>query len=165
MKKIIISDTTTLITLAKTNQLYLLTNLIDTIYIPNAVMEEIDYKDDYAKSIIEKSDFIEIREVTNKSILRETQLTNLDRGETEAISLALETNLGLIIDEKLGRRYAESKGIKIIGLLGILKSNLIRNHISYIDLLYILNECKNAKFRLGARLEKDFLESLSKYAK
>jgi len=42
--KIVISDTTALIILAKTNHLNLLTNLIDKVYVPKAVMEEFDTK-------------------------------------------------------------------------------------------------------------------------
>jgi len=163
MKKVIISDTTALIILAKTNHLELLTNLIDKVYVPSAVMEEIGYKNDEVKYIIEQSTFIEMKKITNQSILKEVKLSNLDRGEVEAISLALENDLSLIIDERLGRRYAESKGVKIIGLLGILKANLVKEYISYVDLLYILNEFKGVKFRISARLEENFLRSLSDY--
>ena len=165
MKKVIISDTTALIILAKTNHLELLTNLIDKVYVPTAVMEEIGYKNDEVKYIIEQARFIEVKKITNQSILKEVKLRNLDGGEVEAISLALETDLSLIIDERLGRRYAESKGVKIIGLLGILKANLVKEHISYVDLLYILNEFKGVKFRISARLEENFLRSLSDYSK
>ena len=163
MKKVIISDTTALIILAKTNHLELLTNLIDKVYVPTTVMEEIGYKNDEVKYIIEQSRFIEVKKITNQSILKEVKLSNLDRGEVEAISLALENDLSLIIDERLGRRYAESKGVKIIGLLGILKANLVKEYISYVDLLYILNEFKGVKFRISARLEENFLRSLSDY--
>lgn len=164
MKKIIISDTTALIILSKTNHLELLTNLIDKVYIPNAVMEEISYKNDKVKYLIENSSFIEVKRVTNETILEEVQLNNLDKGEVEAISLALEEDYQLLIDERLGRKYAESRGVKIIGLLGILKANLIKNHISYVDLLYIFDEFKNAKLRVSKNLEKVFLESLSNFS-
>ncbi len=59
--RIIISDTTALIILAKTNHLELITNLIDKVYVPVAVMQEIKYKNDIVKLIIESSDFIEVR--------------------------------------------------------------------------------------------------------
>ena len=164
MKKIIISDTTALIILSKTNHLELLTNLIDKVYIPNAVMEEISYKNDKVKYLIKNSSFIEVKKITNQAILKEVESNNLDRGEIEAISLALEEDYQLLIDERLGRKYAESRGLKIIGLLGILKANLIKNHISYVDLLYILEEFKNAKLRISKKLEKVFLESLSEFS-
>ena len=164
MKKIIISDTTALIILSKTNHLELLTNLIDKVYIPNAVMEEISYKNDKVKYLIKNSSFIEVKKITNQAILKEVQSNNLDRAEIKAISLALEEDYQLLIDERLGRKYAESRGLKIIGLLGILKANLIKNNISYVDLLYILEELKNAKLRISKKLEKVFLESLSEFS-
>lgn len=158
--KIIISDTTALIILAKTNHLNLLTDLIDKVYVPKAVMEEIRYKNDIVKVLIENSDFIQIEEVTNQKILDEIKKTNLDLGETEAIALALELGLRLIIDEKSGRKIAKEKGVKIIGLLGILETNFRLNLISYRELLYILDDFKRADYRLSSKLEKDFLESL-----
>jgi predicted nucleic acid-binding protein len=69
--KIIISDTTALIILAKSNHLNLLTNIIDRVYIPKAVMCELQYKNDIVKVLVESSDFIEVQEVNNQEILCE----------------------------------------------------------------------------------------------
>jgi predicted nucleic acid-binding protein len=122
-------------------------------------MQELAFKDDEVKSLIQKSDFIEVKPLSKK-IGQDLLDSNLDKGETEAIALALETNLSLIIDERSGRKFAEKKGVKIIGLLGILKANLARDHIAYTELLYILEEFKSVDFRLSKRLEEDFLKSL-----
>jgi predicted nucleic acid-binding protein len=157
---LIISDTTTPMILAKTNHLNLLSNFVEIVYIPPAVKEELSQKNDGVKEAIEKADFIKIREVSNQRILDDIQSANLDRGEIEAISLALETGLDLIIDERLGRRYAQSKNINIMGLLGILKINLVNGFISYVELLYILEEFKEVGFRINPRLEKSFLDSI-----
>jgi len=157
----IISDTTTPIILAKTNHLNLLSNFIETVYIPIAVKKELSLKNDGVKEAIEKANFIKVREVKNRTILNEVNLANLDMGEIEAIALALETGLDLIIDERLGRRYAQSKSINIIGLLGILKINLLNDFISYTELLYMLEEFKEVGFRISPRLEKSFLDSIS----
>lgn len=157
---LIISDTTTPMILAKTNHLNLLSNFVEIVYIPPAVKEELSQKNDGVKEAIEKADFIKIREVSNQTILDDIQSANLDRGEIEAISLALETGLDLIIDERLGRRYAQSKNINIMGLLGILKINLLNGFISYLELLYILEEFKEVGFRINPRLEKSFLDSI-----
>ena len=159
--KIIISDTTALIILAKSNHLDLLTNFIDRVYIPRAVMQEIQYKNDIVKVLIENSDFIEMQEVSNQEILCDIQSTNLDLGETEAIALALEMNLRLIIDEKTGRKIAKQKGVKIIGLLGILEANFRLEFISYRELLYILEDFKRVNYRLSSVLERAFLEGLN----
>jgi len=158
--KIIISDTTALIILAKTNHLDLLSNFIDRVYIPKAVMSEIRYKNDIVKVLIENSDFIEVKEVSSQEILSDIETTNLDLGETEAIALALELDLRLIIDEKMGRKIASQKGVKIIGLLGILEANFRLEFISYRELLYILEDFRSVDYRLNIRLEKAFLEGL-----
>jgi len=159
--KLIISDSTALIVLSKTKHLNLLSNFVTTVYIPQAVKNEVSYKDDIVKISIEKSSFIEVKQVTNKEILQEIQSnSNLDKGEIEAITLALETGLDLIIDEKAGRKFAQYKNIQVTGLLGILKINLLNNFIDYTELLFILEEFKNVDFRLSKKLEKDFLDSL-----
>ncbi len=161
--KIIVSDTTALIVLAKTNHLELLSNFIEKVYMPSAVMEELSFKDDGVFHRIENSDFIEVKNIEDQSILNDIKTSNLDRGEIEAISLALETNLDLLIDEKAGRKYAIEKGIEILGLLGVLKINLLKGCISFVELLYILDEFKKVNFRLSPKLEKSFLDSLSAY--
>jgi len=158
--KIIISDTTALIILAKSNHLNLLTNIIDIVYVPKAVMREIQYKNDIVKILIESADFIEVQEVSNQEILCDIQSTNLDLGETEAIALALEMDLRLIIDEKTGRKIAKQKGVKIIGLLGILEANFRLGFISYRELLYVLEDFKGVNYRLSSVLERAFLEGL-----
>lgn len=69
---------------------------------------------------VQTLDWIEIRPVTNLELLRTLQ-TNLDAGEAEAITLAVELNANrLIIDERRGRNEAKRFGLEAIGLLGIL---------------------------------------------
>lgn len=161
MKKIIISDTTALIILAKSNQLKLLQNFIDIVYISNAVLDEICIKDDIVKTRILNSDFIKVKQIQDFKIYEKMKAeSNLDKGELEAITLAIEYDLALIIDEKLGRKFAISKGVNILGLLGVLKINLILKKINYIELLYILEEFKSIGFRISHKVEKDFLETL-----
>jgi predicted nucleic acid-binding protein len=49
-------------------------------------------------------------------------LKALDPGEREAILLAEQLNADLVIlDDKAARQIADERGLKIIGLLGILK--------------------------------------------
>ncbi len=65
-----------------------------------------------------------------------------------------------IVYEKSDRKIAEKKGVRTIGLLGILEANYRLEFISYRDLLYILDEFKRVGYRLNSKLEKSFLEGL-----
>jgi predicted nucleic acid-binding protein len=65
-------------------------------------------------------DYLEIRPIRDGDAA--TALgQNLDRGESEAIVLAEECQADyLLMDDKLGRAVAESRGLRVIGLLGVL---------------------------------------------
>ena len=92
--------------------------------IPQGVAEELKNASDEENLIagVLSLDWIEVVPAKNLeliSILRNNH--NLDRGEAEAIALALELNADeLLIDERLGRREATRLGLPITGVLGIL---------------------------------------------
>lgn len=157
---IIISDSTTLIILAKTDRLYLLSNLFEKVYIPQAVFDEINCKQDKVSQRLHDAKFIELNQVTNQNLLSEIANYNIDKGESEAITLALELHEKLLIDERKGRIVAKEKGVFIIGLLGILRENYQSNLISYDELIEILDDFKAKKLRLSQALERVFLDSL-----
>lgn len=156
----VISDTTALIILAKSDKLELLSNLFEVIYIPEAVKEELDFKDDIVKYRIDRFETITIQPVTNREILTKIQKLNIDRGEVEAISLALELNLRLIIDERKGRKIAITQGLKVIGALGILIENYRQNFISLDETRYCFNLFKKSGLRISESLELLFFEKL-----
>ena len=154
--KIIISDTTALITFAKSDILSLLDNLFETIYIPKAVHNELIIKDDIVKYRIDKFDKILTKEVTDLSILENIEKFKIDKGETEAISLALELSLKLIIDERKGREVALSQGVSIVGVLGILIENYRQDYISFDDAHYYFELVKKNGLRVNEKLEDIF---------
>ncbi|WP_338763860.1 DUF3368 domain-containing protein [Bernardetia sp. ABR2-2B] len=132
---IIISDTSSISNLIQIDLIYILQELFEDIYITSSVREEL-YVLPKQKKIIESLDWIKTQNPQNQTLVEEL-LEELDIGEAHSIILALETNAKfLIIDEYKGRVIAEQRGVKIIGVLGILikaKQNniipLVKPHI------------------------------------
>lgn len=152
----IVSDSTTLIILYDLGKLEYLHNLFQTIYIPQKVYEEISFK----KEII-LSDFILISKPKPTSRLEELKLL-LDDGESEAIALALEKNLPLIIDEKKGRKIAKNLNIAILGLLGIIYLNIKKGFISIDEATCFLANAKNNGYRISQKLIDEMFERVYK---
>jgi predicted nucleic acid-binding protein len=141
MSKIIISDTSCLIALFNVGLLHILKDLFDVIIITPEIKEE------FGQSL---PNWIIIKQV--KNIEKQSQIEALlDKGESSAIALALETeNAFLIIDEIKGRKVAKSYEIDIIGTIGILvlanKKGLIK------DLPAVISKLIDNGFRLSEKL-------------
>ena len=120
-KRIIVTNTTPIISLALVGQLNLLHRLYDQVVIPPAVQNEILAGGASGIGIAElkKSDWLIVAALRDSS--RADLLSDLDRGEAEAIALAQELGAGLlIIDERIARKHARRLGLKITGTLGVL---------------------------------------------
>lgn len=79
---------------------------------------------------MEALDWIVIKEIVDKKLLK--YLTRiLDKGEAASIVLAIELKGDLVlIDEKKGRIVAKSRGLKVMGLIGVLIEAKSRGMIS-----------------------------------
>jgi predicted nucleic acid-binding protein len=83
----------------------------------------------------------------------------LDRGEAEAITLAVETKPDfLLMDERKGRRLAEERGLAVIGALGVLLEASRRGLVDQPR--HILDQLKAAGFRASSRLVDEFMARL-----
>jgi len=143
---IIVSDSTTLIILSNLSRLDLLENLFKTVIVPSAVYEEV-----MAKNTITLPNFIKVEKVIGSETL-ESLLALLDKGESEAIILAKEKNLPLIIDEKKGRKIALNLNLKIIGLLGVLYLNIKKKFITKQEAKLFLDDAKRNGYRISQKL-------------
>ena len=121
---IVVSDTSILSGLAIVGHLHLLQQLYEQVLIPPAVADELRRggEDDQQILLALAPEWIEIRQPSDRILIEALQNEqNLDRGESEAISLALELKVDeLLIDERIGRREAARLGLSVTGLLGIL---------------------------------------------
>lgn len=157
---IVVSDTSPLSGLAIVGYLGVLEQLYGQVLIPSGVMQELQRggEDDPRITDVLGLDWIEIRQPTNPQLVKVLQTEHhLDRGESEAIALALDVNAEeLLIDERLGRRKAIDLGVSITGLLGILlvakRQGLITQIRPIMDSLIL-----DANFRIGADLYREVL--------
>jgi len=119
---IVVSDTTAISNLIRIGEVRLLEILYKEILLPKAVYDELLILEQFnidISTILEK-DFFKVVEVQNFKLLEELSI-DLDKGEAEAIVLAIEKQADyLLIDEIKGRKIATEKLIPIIGTLGVL---------------------------------------------
>ncbi|MCB1035651.1 MAG: DUF3368 domain-containing protein [Acidobacteria bacterium] len=109
-----------LIALARIGRLSLLPEAFSQILVPMAVFREVTHDPllPGAQELGEASWLVAVSVADRDGIIR-LRLW-LDRGESEAIVLAGDRGLPLAIDERRGRRIAESLGVATTGTIGIL---------------------------------------------
>ena len=131
---IVVSDTSPIINLATVGQLNLLHQLYGVITIPESVYQEITVtgSGEAGAKEVQTLDWIQTKKVTNQLQVATLQI-ELDKGEAEAISLALELKADLVLlDERRGRTVASRLGLRSLGLIGCLIEAKHREFISSI---------------------------------
>lgn len=159
MKISIVSDTSSLIILSKLDQLILLENLFNKVLIPQRVEQELQAKEDGVYKKINSHSLFEVVKSENNEELAILDGI-LDYGEAEAIVLARERQLILLIDEKKGRKIAKGMGISIIGFLAVLLLNYRNNKLDKDAIEDIILQAEKLGFRLSKRLKLDFFNRL-----
>jgi len=100
---------------------------------------------------------LELTELKRGNLVKALKLI-VDEGEAEAITLAMELNLPLLIDDRKGRRVAERLGLKFIGSLGLLKIAKERGIIAEVK--PFIQKFLNKGYYLDERLIRQFLGDL-----
>ncbi|MFB2878810.1 DUF3368 domain-containing protein [Floridanema aerugineum] len=119
---IVVSDTSGICYLLLINQIEILPVLYNFVTIPQTVADELSASSSppiVINWITNPPDWLQIQV---SEIVPTIELEKLDPGEREAILLAEQLKADLVIlDDKAARRIAMERGLRIIGLLGILK--------------------------------------------
>jgi predicted nucleic acid-binding protein len=127
----VVSNSGPLINLAKVGQFALLQDLFQHITIPPEVFEEVVVRgvgqpgagETYTAQWI-------VRGMLERSDIVNLLTAELDRGEAETMALALQEKADwLLIDERVGRRFAQRVGLKVKGTLGVLLEGVRRDFI------------------------------------
>ena len=111
MPEPIIADTSSLIALERINLLQILCKIYKEVVIPESVIKEFGNL---------SLPCISIRNVESNLLKLLITDLNLGKGEADAIALASQTGLKVIIDDSKARRVAENMGLKVTGTIGIL---------------------------------------------
>jgi uncharacterized protein len=145
---IVVSDTSPISNLIQIDCLFLLEKLFGKIVIPTTVFHELCVIETQ-KTILGNTTWISVQEVIDANQVATLEMI-LDKGEAEAIVLAQELEATqLLIDERKGRTEAERRGLKIVGILGILIKAKQEGLISFVK--PYLNRLVSVGFRINPR--------------
>jgi len=119
---IVVCDSSPIIGLSAVGKLSFLQRLYGKILIPVSVAREITTGNSGQPGAdeLQSSDWITIQTVGDSVLLRALD-GELDRGEAEAIALAVELRAELLlVDERRARKVAARLGLAFVGILGVL---------------------------------------------
>jgi len=150
----IISDSTTLIILFDLERIELLENLFEKVYITPIVLDEIS-----VKYPIVLPSFMKVMKLQDLTLFNELKML-LGSGEAEAIALAKEKNLSLIIDEKKGRRIAKGLELKVIGLLGVVYLNAKKGLLTKDEAREFIENAIEHGYRISRKMVDDVLKEV-----
>lgn len=116
----IVSDTSPLISLEKIDGGYaFIRQLYDTVLVPPAVLRELATGPfDNEEAYLAHYGIAELLQVEEALDPERNETDHLDPGEREAIALAEEYDLPLLIEEEAGREVARELDIRISGIAG-----------------------------------------------
>lgn len=105
----IVSNSSCIISLERMGSLNLLRRTFSEVLIPEAVFQEIGLN----------LDWITVVKVCNRELVQSLE-TQLGPGESEAIALAVENHLPIILDDQKARKLAQRLNVRVVGTLGMI---------------------------------------------
>lgn len=126
----------------------ILPQLYGSLAIPRAVHSELTHPhapDSVRQWMSQQRDWLEVWEADSIP----ASLAALDRGEQEAIALAMRLDAMLLIDERRGRAIANAQGLSITGTLGVL---LEAANAQLLSLPEAVAKLKRTSFQISERL-------------
>jgi predicted nucleic acid-binding protein len=147
MRKTIISDTSCLIVLSNIGELELLKKVYDQIITTS------DIENEFGEEL---PDWIVVENVKDLSTQKVLEL-QIDKGESSAISLALELpDSTLILDDYKARKIAQQLGLKITGTIGVIVKAKLNGIIPSIK--PYIDKIKETNFRVSDEIEIEALK-------
>ncbi|HCN29264.1 MAG TPA: DUF3368 domain-containing protein [Verrucomicrobiales bacterium] len=145
---VVVADTTPLNYLILIGLVDVLPRLFGEVMIPEAVLSELRHPKApaaVASWLLILPDWVKVEKV-----VRVDQTIQLGQGETEAISLAVERKVWIVLmDERRGRSAAEARGLLAVGTLNILD---LADERGLLDGVAMLDALKQTNFRADREL-------------
>jgi predicted nucleic acid-binding protein len=153
----VVCNATPLINFAAINRLDILKAAFGQIVIPQAVCDETTVAGFPASEFVLQAISAKWLQVLPISSIAPNIPPELDEGEREAISLALETSqTQILLDEREARQVAQSLGLRVVGTLGILLLAKNRGIITQVQLV-LDAMIDHAQYWVSHRLYKEVL--------
>lgn len=142
MHKTIISDTSCFIILTNINEL----DILHKVYQKILTTQEIAIE--YGEALPEWVEIVTVKDKYRQQLLE----MQIDKGESSAIALALETpDSTVILDDYKARKIAQQLGIIYTGTIGVIIKAKLKEIIPSIKPL--LEKIKQTDFRLSSEIE------------
>jgi uncharacterized protein len=156
---IIVADSGPIISFARAGRLDLLKQVTTELIIPDAVFEEIVVSggDRAGAEEVKQGLWIKRATLQDRALLKDMP-GKLSRGESEAIGLAKELGVYLLVDELEARREASKLGINYFGSLRIIKEAKERGFIPQAKL--VLDDLIASSTYLDDSLYQQFLREM-----
>jgi predicted nucleic acid-binding protein len=153
-----VSNTSPLLYLHQLRQLELLEQLYGKIIVPAGVVTELAAGKALGHDVpdVKAVSWIEMVQVPSADLL--LLATDLGNGEREAIALAQQRNIRVLLDDALARRHADLMGVRVTGTLGVLLKAKRAGHLPSIAGLieqltalgfYLAPQTRDAALRLA----------------
>jgi uncharacterized protein len=157
MEKEIVSNSSSIIFLAKLDLFYLAKNIFSRIILPEEVIKELSQKESSENHLIKR----ELAKFLVEQKVYSIKDFPLDAGEKAAISLCLEKNITTFLsDDKKARVYAKSLGIEVIGIIGILLFNFSEKKIDKKEFHRLLNKLLSVGYYISPALYAEIMRTI-----
>ncbi len=143
-----VADTTPLNYLTIIGQVHILGTLFSKVFVPEAVLAELTYQKAPRAVALWSRALPEWVQVSRVITLDQT--IPLGKGEAEAISLALEKQVDVVLlDERRGRIIAQSRGLLAVGTLNLID---VADEMGLLEGMAALSALRRTNFRADPRL-------------
>jgi len=142
LHKTIISDTSCFIILTNIGEL----ELLHKVY--GQIVTTLDIANEYGETLPEWVEIVTVKDKYRQQLLE----MQIDKGESSAIALALETpDSTIILDDYKARKIADQLGLVFTGTIGVIIKAKLNGII--LSIKPLLEKIKQNDFRLSAEIE------------